>query len=140
MWTGWQPALPRTKTCASYFPQCKSVIVCFPQAQPNELLFKSRIQSLPERANNIFTRRWHLAKIIRLEVEMFVIPELQTFLERVLHVREIVQHTAALIVSAANVSLPLRKDGRDRADYCICRRARCFLVRKVRSIAIDARR
>src|SRR6266540_3391656 len=83
-------------------PQRKPVVRCLPQTQANEPLPEAIIELRPKRANDIFSGRRRIAKILRFEIKMSISPWLKRFCHRVLQRHKVVERAAAHIVIASD--------------------------------------
>jgi hypothetical protein len=94
--------------------QGKPVIRRLPQTQSNKLLTEAIINLWPKRADNIFTRRRNIPKIIGLNVEMAIPPRRKRFFNRFSEFDKLVKCSTASVVFAAKrclsqITMPVTK-------------------------------
>src|SRR6266567_2643424 len=105
-------------------PQRKPVVRCLPQTQANEPLPEAIIELRPKRANDIFSGRRRIAKILRFEIKMSISPWLKRFCHRVLQRYKVVERSAAHIVFAA---------------YCRFRQITVAVAARIVALAVEFR-
>src|SRR5579885_2799506 len=82
-------------------PQRKAIIYCLPQTKSHQLLPHPAIDSGPERANDVFARGRGVSEILRLQIQMPVVPGLERSGDCVCECGEVAERSTAGIVIAA---------------------------------------
>src|SRR5213083_745941 len=83
-------------------PQRKSIIRGFPQTQSHELLIDATVDLWPKGPHNIFTRRGNIPKIVRLQIEMSILPGLKRLFDRFSKGAKIIKRSTASTELTAN--------------------------------------